>query len=178
MLPGTVKRKRIKLAEGDVLELRLPDGRLGYAVIVNRGALPSGGTPYIAIFGSAFVERPEISALTKESVVLAGWTTDALIYHDEWSVVAHGLPIPALPMPNFKVAQGDDVFVTDFRGKFIDRATEHERTLLDYQFSSTTSVFQDAFEALHGFKEWKDYYEKLTPTHSRARITRHANRLV
>ena|GEM_PF-3296317 len=171
MAPGT-KRKRMKLREGDVLELTLPDGRLRYGVIIDRGVLSSGGTPYIAVFGSAFAKRPEASQLASEGVALAGWTTDALVYHDKWKVIANDLPLPALPMPNFKVGQGGDVFVTDYRGKFIDHATARERELLDFQFSVTAAIFQDAFEALHGFGEWKQYYDELTPAHARARITR------
>jgi len=45
-------RKRIKLSAGDLFELRVPDGRLGYGIIIKRGGLKSGGTAYIGVFGT------------------------------------------------------------------------------------------------------------------------------
>lgn len=166
------KRKNIKLEEGDILQLSLPDDRSGYAVIIDRGGLPSGGTPYIAVFSLAYTVWPGIANLENDTFNLAGWTTDALVYHSRWKIVAHDFPVRPIPLPNFKVKQGSMFYVTDFRGKFIDLATPVELDLLNYHFSVSAGIFQDAFEALHGFGVWKDYYEKLTIAHARNRMTR------
>jgi hypothetical protein len=166
------KRKIVKLSEGDVFELTLPDGRLGYGIIVKRGKLKGGGTPYIAILGSAHENRPSMEALARDEVAFAGWTTDALVYHGRWNVIAHDAPLPSIPLPNFKVEMDDKLYVTDVDGELIDEATRAERELLDYQFSRSAIGFQDAFEALHGFGEWDTSYEKLTPAYARARVTR------
>ena len=57
MVADTVKsRKRVKLSKGDVFELQLPDGRLGYGIVVKPGKLKNGGTPYVAVFSSAYKE--------------------------------------------------------------------------------------------------------------------------
>src|ERR1044072_3138201 len=99
----TTKRKRVKLTEGDVFELTVPDGRFGYGIIVKRGGLKNGATPYIAMFSSLHDERPDLATLVGERVALAGWTMDGLVYHGRWNVIAHGLPLPPVPFPNFKV---------------------------------------------------------------------------
>lgn len=167
-------RKRVKLTEGDVFEFVVPDGRLGYGIIVKRGGLKHGGTPYIAVFASLYDERPEVTALVRDEVAFAGWTMDALVYHRRWIVIAHDLPLPRVPFPNFKCGREGKIYVTDVNGVFIDEATAIEGDLLDYKFSKSPITFQDAFESIHGFQVWRDHYEKLTPAYSKARITRSA----
>jgi hypothetical protein len=162
----------VKLREGDVFELSLPDGRLGYGVIVKRGVLPSGGTPYMAIFRSAYDHRPDLAEIAKDEVALAGWTMDGLVYHGRWKVIGADFPIPSIPFPNSKVEIDRKFYVVDVEGEVIGLATPHELDLLDYQFSRAPISFQDAFEALHGFGEWQDHFDKLTPAYARARITR------
>ncbi|HET6943651.1 MAG TPA: Imm26 family immunity protein [Sphingomicrobium sp.] len=167
-------RKRIRLSEGDLFELTVPDGRLGYGVIVKRGGLKNGGAPYIAIFGSLHGERPDTSSIVADKIVLAGWTMDALVYHGRWNVIAHGVPLPRIPFPNFKVRMDGKFYVTDVEGQLIDDASASEQELLDFQFSRAPIGFQTAFEALHGFADWQDNYDRLTPAYARARVTRQA----
>jgi hypothetical protein len=166
------RRKRVKLSEGDVFEFAVPDGRRGYGIIIKRGVLTNGGCPYIGMFRSLHVERPDLNQVVRDEVVLAGWTMDALVYHGRWIVVGHGLPLPLVPFPNFKIGQEGEVYVTDVDGEFLDEATAEERELLDYGFSLAPIGFQDAFEAMHGFRDWRDHYQKLTPAYASARITR------
>lgn len=163
------KQKRVKLTEGDVFELTVPDGRFGYGVIIKRGVLKSGGTPYIAMFRSLHLRRPNLFEFADEEVVLAGWTTDALVYHGRWTVIAHDLPLPRVPFPNFLVEMNGKFYVTDVEGRPIREADDDERELLDYQFSRSACWFQDAFEALHGFRQWDASYDKLTLTYAHAR---------
>ncbi|MFM7350143.1 MAG: Imm26 family immunity protein [Erythrobacter sp.] len=170
------RRKNIELKCGDVFELALPDGRCGYGIVVNQGVLPDGGTPYIAIFSTAYAEPPSVFEATQDKVALQGWTTDALIYRGEWKLIAHGAPIPAIHFPNFKVTSDAKVWVVDVSGQPIDVATPQEIDVLDYQFSSTATIFKKAFEALHGFGEWKSHFDKLTPQYVRTHMTRPAKR--
>jgi hypothetical protein len=171
-LAKVAARRRVKLSEGDVFELTLPDGRLGYGIIVKRGTLKSGGTPYIALFRSVHEERPDPAGLVDDEVALAGWTTDALVCHERWNVVAHNFPQPLIPFPNFKVEMSGKFYVTDVEGIVIDEVTAAERELLDFQFSHSPLIFQDAFEARHGLGEWHGSYEKLTPAYAQSRVTR------
>ena len=165
-------KRRVRLREGDLLELPLPDRRSGYGIIVKRGGLPSGGTPYIAIFRSAYDQRPDLSQACRDEVALQGWTTDAFVYHGRWRVIAHDLAVPPLFFPNYKVGMEGKTYVVDVEGKILDLANASELALLDYQCSSSASIFQKAFESLHGFGDWEDHFNKLTPAYIRSRVTR------
>lgn len=169
---NATKRRRVKLEEGDLFEFAVPDGRLGYGIIVKRGGRKNGGTPYVAVFKSAHRTRPDLSEVTSDEIALAGWTMDALVYHGRWNVIAHDLTIPIVPFPNFQVKMGDRFYVTDVEGQLIDEATAQEHQLLDFHTSRAPVAFQRAFEALHGFGEWKDSYDELSPAYARARVTR------
>lgn len=172
MVEKTHRRKRVKLSEGDIFEMPLPDGKLGYGIILRRGGLTSGGTPYIGIYHAVHSERQDATSIVCGEIVLTGWTTDSLIHQGNWTVTAGGMPLPSVPFPNFKVAVEGKMYVTDVEGQLLDEATLAERELLDYQFSRTATCYQDAFEALNGFRNWDVNYEKLTPAYSAARVTR------
>jgi hypothetical protein len=172
MMEKTTRRKRVKLTDGDVFEFAVPDGQLGYGIILKQGGLKNGGTPYIAMFSSVHEKRPDLDKVVSEDVILAGWTMDALVYHGRWTVIAHDMPLPRVPFPNFKVQSGEKFYVTDVDGQRIGEATKAEIKLLDYKFSLAPVGFQHAFEALHGFGEWQEDDEKLTPAYCQARITR------
>lgn len=168
------RRKRVNLRVGDLFEIPLPDGKFGYGIVVRQDGLSGGGTPYIAIFRLAYDQWPSVAEITSDGVPLQGWTTDALIYHDRWKVIERDAPVPAIQFPNFKVESEGKFYVVDVEGDFIDLATPRELELLNHQFSSTAGIFQDAFEALHGFGEWKSHFDKLTPAYVQSHITRPA----
>lgn len=164
--------KRINLEKGDVFELTLPDGRFGYGVIVRKGKLKGGGTPYIAILKSAYGVRPDLAKFADDEVALAGWTMDSLIYQGRWTVISRGVPLPAVPFPNFKTLINGAVWTTDVDGTPLDIATPIERELLDNRWRSSALLYQDAFEASHGLGDWRPYFDKFTPAYARLRITR------
>ena len=97
---------------------------------------------------------------------------DALVYDGRWSVVGQGLSIPPMPFPNFKVGMDGKLYATDVDGEPLGEATPRERDLLDHKWSCAPIRFQNAFEALHGFRDWEANYDQLTPDYSRARMTR------
>lgn len=163
---------RVTLREGDVFEFVVPDGRFAYGIILKRGALKNGETPYIALFRSLYNNRPAVDELLRDDVAFAGWSMDTLVYHGRWTIVARDVPQPRVPFPNFKVTIGGEVWTTDVDGQAIDRATLSERDLLDFKWSRSPAGFQDAFGAIHGFGEWKSDYEKLTPAYADERVTR------
>ena len=166
------RRKRVDLREGDVFEMPLSDGRFGYGIIVKPGGLPGGGTPYIAIFRTAHDKRPELKKIMNDEVALQGWTTDSLIYHDRWKVIERDAAMPPIQFPNYKVQRAGRFYVVDVEGEVIGLITPDELDLLDYQLSSTVGIFQHAFDALHGFGEWKDYFDQLTPAYVQSHVTR------
>ena len=166
-------RKRVNLKEGDIFEFTVPDGRLGYGVIVTPGKLKGGGVPYVIILASLHSSRPGIADLAGDQIALVGWTMDALVYHGVWRVIAHNFPKRIdVPFPNWKVALDGRIYVTDFEGEILDEATAAQTDLLDYRTSHAPIRFQRAFEALHGFGEWQDHYEKITLEYARKRMIR------
>jgi len=100
-----------------------------------------------------------LDKIIHDEVVLAGWTMDALVYHGRWIVIAHDLPLPQVPFPNFKIEVSGKWYVADAYGRLLREATAAELELLDFQSSRAPIVFQDAIEALHGFREWQADYD-------------------
>lgn len=160
--------KRIKLKPGDVFEMPLADGRLGYGVIIL-----SDITQYVIILRSIYQTRPELAALARDDIAFVGETTDALIHHGSWSIVFHDYPVRTdVPFPNWKVAVEGQTIVTNFSGRVLGPPLAKEAELLDFKFSRSPIAYQDALEALHRLQAWSESYEKLTATYAAARMTR------
>lgn len=169
----TKKRKRVKLRAGDVFEMPLDDGRLGYGVVI-----VGGGVLYVIILRTLHSHRPRPEVLHADPIALVGWTMDALIYHGRWSIVFSGYPSREdVPYPNWKVrvhdsAKQTSIQTTDFTGRVLGPATPEEIELLDNQSSRSPIAYQDALEALHRIRPWRPDYDRLTPEYLAARVTR------
>ena len=137
--------RRKKVSEGDLFELPAPDGRKGYGQIVI-----SGDLLYVVIFEGLFEQGPPSCEDFAKKILLIGWTTDALIYHDRWKMVGTCPDLRNIPFPNYKVKIENDIFVTDFDGKPIRKATPVETDLLDFRGGYSPAVFQDCLFAHHG----------------------------
>ena len=156
------------LKAGDVFEMTISDGRLGYGVIVI-----ARKTLYVAILRDLYTERPHLSNLTSAPIALVGWTMDALIYHGRWSVAYHRYPDRHdIPYPNWKVEVSGVMQTTDFAGKILRPCTADEARLLDFRSSRSPIGFQNALEALHGLGTWRADYENLTPSYAFNRVLR------
>jgi hypothetical protein len=135
---------RRKLAAGDLFEIPAPDGRTGYGQIIVPGKLL-----YVVVFEGLFRGTPPPCDELARTPLLIGWTMDALIYHGRWKIV-RSCPVPSgLPFPNYKVNVGEDVFVTDFNGKVLRKASDAEAKLLTFRASVSPIVFQDSLLAYH-----------------------------
>ena len=168
--PAT-RRKRGNLKVGDVFEMEMPDGRLGYgAILIARKIL------YVIVLRDLYEERPPMSALVSAPVALVGWTMDALIYHGRWKIAFRGYPDRSdIPYPNWKVEVSGALQTTNFAGDLLGPCRADEVDLLDFKFSYSPIVYQSALEAVHGLGEWKADYEELTPPLAFKRMTRAAN---
>lgn len=163
-----LKGKRIAVKAGAVFEMPLPDGRLGYGIII-----VGGGVPYVVILKTLHERRPPLSDLESDEVALVGWTMDSLIYHGRWTIIGtDNGPPRGVPFPNFKVNVAGVLQTTDFQGKVLGPSRPDEIDLLGYRFSSSPLIYQDALMALNGVGDWKNHFDKLLPAHARARVTR------
>lgn len=162
------KRKRVKLRQGDLFELPVTDGRLGYGLVI----IP-GGVLYAAFFRGLHSSRPDMASLLAEEIALVGMTMDSMFYHGRWSVIAHDQPIPAaIPFPNWKVKIGGELRTTDFEGRYHWSMRPDEIDLLDYKFSRAPLGYQNALEAINGIGEWQESYDELTLAYAARRVTR------
>jgi len=161
--------KRVMLRPGDVFEMPLADGRLGYGVIVL-----GGDVPHVIILRSIHHKQPELAELAKDGIALVGQTMDALIYHGRWSIVFQNYPMRAdVPFPNWKVRIDGQMVVTDFSGRqALGPLSPEESELLDCKFMRSPIAYQDALEALHGLQAWQEEYNQLTMAYASARVTR------
>lgn len=139
---------KTKLAAGDLFQIPAPDGRAGYGQIVIPGKMF-----YVAIFEGLFQSIPRCDELVG-TTLLVGWTNDALIHHKRWIVVGSCPIPPSLPFPNYKVNVGNDMFVTDFTGKVLRKASDAEAKLLTFRGSVSPIVFQDSLLAHHGMSNF------------------------
>lgn len=163
-----IRGKRIAVKAGAVFEMHLPDGRLGYGIIV-----VGGGVPYVAILNTLHEKRPPLADLNSDEVALVGWTMDSLIDHGSWTIIGiDNGPRRDVPFPNFKVNLAGVLQTTDFQGKIIGPSRPDEIDLLGYRFSSSPLIYQDALMALNGIGDWQDHFDKLLPAHAHARVTR------
>lgn len=77
-----------------------------------------------------------------------------------------------VPYPNHVVGADGELHVTDYKGEILGPIEPNEHGLLDYKSSRSPVGFQNAFLALHGYREWDSGDENLTAEYARQRITR------
>lgn len=163
----TAKRRRGSPHRGDVFEIAAPDGRLGYGVVIE-----GGGCPYIAVLHGLHDNRPEMSQLENNEIALIGWTMDSWFFHARWIVI--GMVNPArfdVPYPTYLVEVDGELRASDYKGKILGPVHPDEVGLLDCKSSHSPMGFQDAFLALHGYREWDSANDKLTIDYARKRMT-------
>lgn len=153
---------------GDVFELPTPDGRFGYGLVVE-----GGGVPYVAILGKLHDSRPALDDLEGEEIALVGWTMDSWFHHGRWLVVGNLDPDRLdVPRPNYIVGVEGEPKVTNFKGEVLGPPTNDEKGLLGYRGSRAPVGFQNAFLALHGYRDWDTGDDTLTAEHARLRMSR------
>jgi len=161
----------MRLKAGDVFEMKLIDGRLGYGVIIESKIIQ-----YIIVLQGLHDQRPGLDVLVADSIAFAGWTSDAMIYHGDWEIVFRGYPMRAdIPFPNWKVRIGEGYQTTDFRGTLLGPSTPMEIELLDNQTSHSPITYQIALEGMHGLQPLRDRDVKLTPAYLQRRETRRSS---
>jgi hypothetical protein len=146
------------LKTGDVFHFLAPDGRHGIGQIA-RGRV----VMWIVIFRDLFTDLPPPEELAKREILLSAWTTDALFFHERWTVFGN-YPVSEdrIPQPSYVARQGDNFFVESFDESDYRPATQDDLDRLKYRFSVSPKSLQDALLAHHGFDDWKEHYDELT----------------
>lgn len=159
---------RGSLRTGDVFEMTLEQGALGYGV-----AVIGGGTPFIIVLRKLHRHRAVEAELESDDIAFVGWTMDALVLHGRWNVILSDFGERSdIPYPNCKIGMRGQTFATDFSGTVLGLATPEEEALLDFKTSRSPIAYQQALEALHGLRPWHHDYESMTLAYAQKRCTR------
>lgn len=150
--------KRVKLKTGDIFRFQGGGNLTGVGQVIE-----PGGVLYATILRPDFSDPIGIDKLPIEDILFCGWTMDAFFYHGHWQVIGNR-PIPesSLPKPCSKIRIGDDDWVQDFRGRPLRKATPLEVETLESHSSRSPIAYVNAYNAYHGFGEWRADYEKLS----------------
>ncbi len=158
--------KRLKLNEGDVFSFAVGEDKVGIGQIAEFSQ-PSGrvfkGVFLVSILEPLFESAVELDEIDLSAILLSGWTMDARLYHGNWTVIGNRpVPVEKIPKPCSKVTIEGAVWVNDYRGNPVRRATPQEAEALDLHSSRSPMGFESAFLAHHGFAEPSEHHRKLT----------------
>jgi hypothetical protein len=144
--------KRIKLAHGDVFTFPLSDGLLGFGQIFG-----SEMVFHASLFGHVASDSAEVDTALAGPIEVCGWTTDGAFYRNEWNMIGNK-PVDEdkIPKPLSKVVIGGagDIWVNDWLGKPIRRATPGEAQFLDNHLSASPTLLVAALKHVLGIEPW------------------------
>ena len=142
----------------------MSDGRYGLGQIVAAYG-SSGGHFYFVVFRSTYSgdQDPPLARVVQDDLALLALSMDALLYHGHWQVVGrHAVQADRVPWPEYKEGAAPGVFdVVDASGRTRRPATTDEIERLPFRKVVAPIIVQDAFEALHGAREWLPEYDHL-----------------
>ena len=156
--------KRVRLKRGDIYRFDLDETRYGVGQIVEPGKVF-----YITVLRTPVLHGFDLEMLDTRDILLCGWTTDALFFHERWHVIG-SLPVQedVVPRPCSKVRVEGKPWISDFRAQPVRPATRYEWEHLDYHRSHSPITYQKAFQAYHGLEPVEPYYADLSIQHVRA----------
>ncbi|HYG29065.1 MAG TPA: Imm26 family immunity protein [Allosphingosinicella sp.] len=147
--------KRIKISGGDIFRFSAGTDGYGYGQVLVTDIIQ-----YIVVFEPVFSSTATIEEVIREDRLLAGWSSDALMWHGQWLIVGNAPPID-FTFPQYKIQIEGQTWVTDFKGKSLRLATTDEARDLRFHTSNAPITFERAFKAYHGLLPWKAHYDEL-----------------
>lgn len=161
---GGTRRRLKPLAAGDVFEMCAGEHGFGYGQVIRPG------TVFYTSILKGVHDRPQLpESLSPESVLLLARTTDGCLWRGEWKVVGN-LPLPSgIPFPKAKVQQEGELYVVDFEGRLLRRASQADADLYDYELSVSSPRLQDAWLSYSGRGEARGADPRLAFEYVRAR---------
>ena len=138
-------------------------GKYGYGQVLAPYGM-SGGHFYLGIFGKEYSgDGVDLDTIISEQFALLALSMDALLYHGHWTVIGNAtVPEERFQLPEYKVATAPGhCVVEDAFGDVVRPATKDDVARLPYRKVVAPIVVQDAFEALHGARDWRPEYDTL-----------------
>ena len=101
---------KVNAKVGDIFQIPIDDARVGYGQVVVQ---PEKNVLFVCVFSATTRsgEQPELDAVVRSEILLAGNTFDAKIWHGHWPVVGNVPPnMRAIALPNYKEGQPGQAF--------------------------------------------------------------------
>lgn len=151
----SVKAKRIRAKIGDVFAIPISSDERVYGQVVDQ----AGVEFLVVVFHS---NSASIEEAVRSGIDLAGIVFDAKLRNGDWQIVAN-LPPVRIKAPWFVLGHEglENLRIENFHGsetrlvRLAEAAKHHHRNL------SYPMVLQQAAEALHGQREWRDELDFL-----------------
>ncbi|WP_169472389.1 Imm26 family immunity protein [Pedobacter hiemivivus] len=149
-----VKRKPLRLKEGDVFTVPIDETTKGYGQIVK---IPNKSKLLICVFEGRWDinEEQEISKMVKQPILFLGFTSDALLFHRKWVIIGNiTTNLPSITMPLFKLAFPPETKLVNYKLEILRKATPLEDKLLPFQSSNSPIGYQKALQAYYDLLDY------------------------
>lgn len=151
----TMTKRMKRVLAGDVFCFEISPQKYGCVHV-----LVSDIIQYIVVYEPIVVGEVPIPEIRSMALLLAGWTSDAKIYHGDWLLLGNAPP-PSVKFPIYKVGISGETWITDVNGNALRVATSEEAAELPFKSSHSPISYEEAFKAHHGMGPWKSYFDKL-----------------
>ena len=153
---------KIKLSVGDLFKIPLDENRYGIGVILH----VAKHNFIIAIYDAIFYNSGDLNFddLKSKTIVFLGYTLDAKIYHEDWTIVSKISPreVSEIYFPYYKLGTPPkDIFVVNYKGEKLRQATLEEFEQLDYETTIAPIRYENALKAHFNLIEWKDDFNSI-----------------
>jgi len=152
----------MRLKVGDVFTIPIDENRLGLGQIINK---PNKDSLIIVVYDFSFDKEiiPSLNGLEEYKILLLGQTLDAKLYHKHWIVIGNNdKNITSIYLPYYKLGTPPkDIYIVNFKGETLRRATIHEFNTLNYQSIVAPVRYENALKAHFNLLNWDDIYDDL-----------------
>ncbi|WP_323519620.1 Imm26 family immunity protein [Mucilaginibacter sp. 10I4] len=150
-----IKKKRLKIKEGDIFTIPIDEQTQGYGQIVK---IPNKHSFIMAVFEGRWDKNETVSLeeIIKKQTLFLGFTTDALLFHGRWVIVGNIISnLSSFTMPFFKLGlPSEPQKLVNYNLDEIRLATPEESKLLAFHSSSSPIGYQKALQAHYGLIEY------------------------
>ena len=151
-----IKKKRLKLKEGDIFTIPIDEQTQGYGQITK---IPDKHSLIIAVFEGRSDKNkiPALEDIIKNQVLFYGFTTDALLFHGRWVIIGNVTSnLTSFIMPYFKLGlPSEPQTLINYKVETIRLATLEEAKLLNRHHSMSPMGYQKELQAYYGVIEWE-----------------------
>jgi hypothetical protein len=149
-----IKKKPLRLKEGDVFTIPIDELTKGYGQIVK---IPHKSSLFICVFEGRWDinEEQEISKIVKQPILFLGFTSDALFFHNRWVIIGNiTTNLPSITMPLFKLGFPPETKLINYKLEILRQATSLEDKLLPFQSSLSPMGYQKELQAYYDVVAW------------------------